>query len=164
MDFLASARVDALARGSSRNFENAEAGYFDLLALDHHLGDIVKNEINNFLTLFFGSANMVGDEFGKPLLVWFGRSKCFLAVKSSTFADEIVSKLISAAISFFRLLLREVSQKGSHRCSTAPRVFLFAFLVSPEKLKLRYERVLKPSRFMFDSQNVAFKLSFPQRA
>ena len=58
---------------------------------------------------------------------------------------EMVSKLISAAISFFRLRLRQVSQKDFHRSSTAPQVFLLTFLVSPEKLKFRDEKVLKPS-------------------
>jgi len=57
----------------------------------------------------------------------------------------MVSKLISAAISVFRLRLRQVSQKDFHRSSTAPQVFLLTFLVSPEKLKFRDERVLKPS-------------------
>jgi hypothetical protein len=63
----------------------------------------------------------------------------------------MVPKLISAAISSFRLRLCHASQKDFHRSLTAPQVFFFAFLVSSEKLKFRDERVLEPSQFTFYS-------------
>ncbi|MFA4818764.1 MAG: hypothetical protein WC621_02910 [Patescibacteria group bacterium] len=66
---------------------------------------------------------------------------------------EMVSKLISAVISSFRLRLRQASQTGFHRSSTT-----FQFFWPPsssrsirpsflsENLGGRHERVLEPSR------------------
>lgn len=71
LDLLLRARIDALSSGASRNLEYAETGDFYLLALDHRLRDIVKNHVNNFLTLLLGAANVIGNELGKPLLVKF---------------------------------------------------------------------------------------------
>ena len=73
-------------------------------------------------------------------------------------ANEMVSKLISAAISLFRLRLRQASQKDFHRSSTAPQAFLLACLVSPEKLKFRHERVLKPSQYKLTKSHLITSL------
>ncbi|MFA4818950.1 MAG: C39 family peptidase [Patescibacteria group bacterium] len=66
----------------------------------------------------------------------------------------MVSKLISAVISSFRLRLRQASQKGFHRSSTTFQFFLLAFLVSQEKLKFRHERVLEPSLSIINNNNL----------
>jgi large subunit ribosomal protein L36 len=58
----------------------------------------------------------------------------------------MVSKLFLLQSYCFGLRLRQAAQKGFHRSSTTAQTFSLAFLVSPENIKFRYKRVLKPSQ------------------
>ena len=54
-------------------------------------------------------------------------------------------KIFSATILSFRLRLRQATQKGFLRSNATVQTFLLAFLVSSEKIKFRYEKILRAS-------------------